>query len=126
MDRLQLDQFKNMITGLMEDVDRPLGRRDEIAVESTPDALDQVQRAADRELALRQLELDSSRLRGLRNALERIEDGSYGTCQRCDSEISFKRLKAVPWAAYCLQCQEFADQEGEESREELVPALMER
>jgi DnaK suppressor protein len=115
MNANQLEEFRHILEELLEGLDDPFGRRDEIAVENTPDALDQVQNAADRALAIRQLELDSSRLRGLKDALGRIEDGSYGTCLRCDEDISLKRLKALPWAAYCIACQDAADQEETEA-----------
>ena len=82
MNASQLEEFRQILEELLEGLEDPFGRREEIAVENTPDALDQVQNAADRALAIRQLELDSSRLRGLKNALSRIEDGSYGTCLR--------------------------------------------
>jgi DnaK suppressor protein len=126
MEVIQFENFKHIIEDLLRGQEDPLGRRDEIAVESTPDTLDQVQKAADRALAIRQLELDSNRLRGLRDALARIEDGTYGTCLRCDGEISLKRLKAVPWAAYCLACQEAADHEESEAaeREELAAGMI--
>ena len=42
-------------------------------------------------------------------ALRRIEDGSFGVCLHCEEDISPKRLAAVPWAAFCIQCQEIAD-----------------
>lgn len=38
-------------------------------------------------------------------ALERISDGTYGSCERCGGEIDFARLKAVPYASLCMQCQ---------------------
>jgi len=115
MDASQLEHFRHILEELLEGLEDPFGRRDEIAVENTPDALDQVQNAADRALAIRQLELDSSRLRGLKDALGRIEDGSYGICLRCDEDISLKRLKALPWAAYCINCQDAADREESEA-----------
>src|SRR5260370_40634753 len=117
MEVIQFENFKHIIEDLLRGQEDPLGRRDESAVESPPDTLDQVQKAAVRALAIRPLELDSNRLRGLRDALARIEDGTYGTCLRCDGEISLKRLKAGPWAAYCLACQEAADHEESEAAE---------
>jgi DnaK suppressor protein len=111
MEDIEVGQFRRALEELLAGLDEPLARRHEIAVENTPDALDQVQNAADRALAIRQLELDSSRLRGLREALGRVMDGTYGMCLRCDCEISMKRLKAVPWTPYCLQCQEAVDHE---------------
>jgi DnaK suppressor protein len=122
MDTVQVEEFKHILEGLLAGLEDPFGRREEIAVENTPDALDQVQNAADRALAIRQLELDFNRLRNLKDALERIADGTYGTCLRCDAEISLKRLKAVPWAAFCIGCQEAADHEESEAavREEFA------
>jgi DnaK suppressor protein len=56
-----------------------------------------------RDLALRdrahqQLELVDA-------ALRRIDDGTFGTCQRCARPIAPERLEALPWAAYCIDCQ---------------------
>jgi DnaK suppressor protein len=68
-----------------------------------------VQFAASRELSTRNLERESSLLRQVRAALDRIADGTYGACLQCEEEISPKRLKAVPWATLCIGCQEQAD-----------------
>jgi len=50
--------------------------------------------------------LDAKLLREVEAALQRIENGTYGICQECEEEISVKRLNAVPWARYCVKCQE--------------------
>lgn len=42
----------------------------------------------------------------IRDALTRMNDGTYGKCLRCKRRISEKRLDAVPWAPFCLSCQE--------------------
>lgn len=39
-------------------------------------------------------------------ALERLDTGEYGVCQACEEPISDKRLKVLPWAKYCVPCQE--------------------
>jgi DnaK suppressor protein len=44
-------------------------------------------------------------------ALDRIDAGTYGTCQRCGSPIGAERLEALPWAAYCIDCQRLVDRE---------------
>ncbi len=44
-------------------------------------------------------------------ALERIDEGTYGTCQRCGNPIAAERLEALPWAAYCIDCQRLVDRE---------------
>lgn len=43
-------------------------------------------------------------------ALERLDGGEYGTCMECEEKISRKRLDAVPWARYCVPCQEKIEQ----------------
>ena len=45
-------------------------------------------------------------LREVSDALLRIEHGTYGVCMECEEEISTKRLDALPWAKYCVTCQE--------------------
>jgi DnaK suppressor protein len=50
--------------------------------------------------------LDMKLLREVQDALRRIELGSYGNCPGCEEPISPKRLDAVPWAKYCVKCQE--------------------
>ena len=45
-------------------------------------------------------------LREIDEAIDRIEDGDYGTCLECETPISLKRLEAVSWAKYCVTCQE--------------------
>jgi len=50
--------------------------------------------------------LDVMLLREIDEALRRMEAGDYGTCMECDEAMSTKRLQAVPWARYCVTCQE--------------------
>jgi DnaK suppressor protein len=123
MERAELEQFERILRGLLEVAEQPLRWREEIAVENAPDTIDRVQRAAEREMAIRQIESESSRLQSLKFSLEQIEQGLYGICQRCDEEIGLKRLKAVPWAAYCIKCQDIADREKRETGGDELPEL---
>jgi len=50
--------------------------------------------------------IDMKLLREVSDALRRIEAGHYGICLECEEPISQKRLDAVPWARYCVTCQE--------------------
>jgi DnaK suppressor protein len=50
--------------------------------------------------------IDMKLLREISDALHRIEQGTYGTCLECEEPISVKRLEAVPWARFCVACQE--------------------
>jgi DnaK suppressor protein len=63
-------------------------------------------------LFLNRNSLDLHLLREVDGALRRIEEGTYGTCAECEEPISPKRLKAVPWARYCVTCQERLSEDG--------------
>ena len=126
MTKNELNKYKNILETKRTELESVLRNRDAIAIEKSPDALDEVQHAAERELAIRNLDRESSLLRNVRAALRRIDNESYGVCLHCEEEISPKRLNAVPWTPYCIRCQEMADRhrESEEGElfEELVPA----
>ncbi len=102
-------EYKAILEQKQADLLKVLRKRDEIAIEKSADELDEVQRAAERELAVRNLNRESRLLRDVKAALRRIADGSYGVCVHCEEEISPKRIAAVPWTPFCLQCQEAAD-----------------
>ncbi len=109
MTKIELDKYKTVLETKLKELSDALRNREDIAIEKTPDALDEVQLAGERELAIRNLDRDSNMLRQIRRALARINDGSYGICLHCDEDISPKRVNAVPWAAYCIKCQEQVD-----------------
>ncbi len=50
--------------------------------------------------------IDMKLLREIADALHRIDQGTYGVCLECEEPISTKRLDAVPWARFCVTCQE--------------------
>ena len=55
-------------------------------------------------------ENESRQLALIDEALLRIDDEEYGPCQNCQNAINPKRLAAIPWARYCLNCQELLEQ----------------
>jgi DnaK suppressor protein len=55
-------------------------------------------------------ENESRQLALVDEALLRVEDEEYGLCQNCEKTINQKRLAAIPWARYCLDCQELVEQ----------------
>jgi RNA polymerase-binding protein DksA len=64
------------------------------------------------EFNLELLERDGSTLREIVEALERIENGTYGACENCGQLILKERLKAVPHARFCIDCQRKAERDG--------------
>lgn len=83
--------------------------REAIAVERLADVIDDVQCTNERELALSTINMHWRTLRAIDEALQRIDDGTFGVCEECEGPIQQKRLLAVPWAAMCLDCQEAKD-----------------
>ena len=61
--------------------------------------------------------IDVMLLREIDQAVVRMNDGSFGTCQECSEPISLKRLEALPWALYCVSCQEELSSEAAEQPE---------
>ena len=112
MQQADLENSKAILLSLLEQMEQPLHHRDEIAVENAPDTIDRVQRAAERELTISRIESGFNRLQSIRLALQRIDEGTYGTCMRCDGVIGNKRLNALPWASHCVTCQDIADHEA--------------
>ncbi len=91
--------------------------REEILIENAAEDFDRLQQQMNREVAIRNLDRESKLLKEVNAAMKRVEEGSYGTCLRCEEEIPEKRMKAVPWAAYCVPCQEAIERQraaGEE------------
>jgi DnaK suppressor protein len=109
MTRSELNKFRQTLEAKRAELAAVLRRRDVIAIEKSPDAIDEVQWAADRELAIRNLDRESNLMRNVRAALRRLDEGSFGVCAHCEEPLSPKRLAAVPWAALCIRCQEAAD-----------------
>ncbi len=75
----------------------------------TPDPVDLAVRNYSKNVMLAVSENESRQLVLINEAIERIDDDEYGLCQNCESEINPKRLNAVPWARYCLNCQELVE-----------------
>jgi DnaK suppressor protein len=109
MTKSDLNTYRNVLEVKQVDLLQVVRNRDGIAIEKSPDSLDEVQHATERELAIRNLDRESNLLRNVRAALRRIEDSSFGVCLNCEEHISPKRLAAVPWTPFCIECQELAD-----------------
>jgi DnaK suppressor protein len=72
----------------------------------TPDEVEFAVKCAEQDLYAQTADLRSQTLREVESALKRVSVGSYGVCESCGEEISPARLKAIPWARYCVTCQE--------------------
>jgi DnaK suppressor protein len=72
--------------------------------ETFPDPTDRASLESDRNFMLRIRGRERRLLLKIEEALERIEDGSFGSCERCGEDISEERLKARPVTTHCIEC----------------------
>jgi DnaK suppressor protein len=77
--------------------------------EGENDVLDRMQSMTRRDEAVTFLHTLTQTLADVNAALAAMQEGSYGTCAECGELIASKRLRAIPWAAHCIRCQEFID-----------------
>ena len=72
--------------------------------ENFPDPTDRAALEADRNFMLRIRDRESKLIKKIKQALERIENDTYGICESCGEEITVKRLKARPVTSQCIEC----------------------
>jgi DnaK suppressor protein len=101
------NDYRSVLLAKRAEVLQGLHRREDIHVVQTNEQVETVQLAAQRDYAVHILELEGTLLRQIDASLARIDDGEFGICLECEQPISPKRLNAVPWASYCLNCQEY-------------------
>ena len=81
----------------------------ESADDGTEDIVDRANNAYNRELMFSLSDNERATLLQIENALRRMDDGIYGKCSNCGQSINILRLEAVPWARFCIDCQELAE-----------------
>ncbi len=78
----------------------------EVTLDDAPDAADQAVQSYQKELLFSQGTSGHEQLSLVRLALERLHEGTYGACVHCGETIGIKRLEALPWTPYCIECRE--------------------
>ena len=116
MTKTEVNRFRAVLTARVAELERFTRNRDGIRVERSADQLDEIQAASQRTLAVCNLDREFNQLRQARAALRRIQEGNFGVCQGCDEDIHPKRLAAVPWATFCIRCEEATERNVEETR----------
>lgn len=96
-------QMRDQELARLEELARTETRHDALAL---PDDLDNARSQEDLDVHISLIDLAESRLRAAMDALARLEQGEFGICPECGDEISFERLRAVPMAARCIDCQQ--------------------
>lgn len=83
------------------------GRAADLTVHSgETELIDHIQGMAGRDETAIMLNRFSSTLEDVERALRAISKGNYGVCAMCEEPIAFRRLQTIPWAEYCIRCQE--------------------
>lgn len=110
MDKKKLDSFKKRLEERQQSLRKTVSRTEEdgrIAdQDSAQDIADRAASSYTKEFLFSQSNNDRQLLQMVETALQRIREGTFGECVSCGNEINAKRLEAVPWTRYCIECQE--------------------
>jgi DnaK suppressor protein len=108
MDKQSLDFFRSLLHERLEEL---IGKADTTRTSMTgggaapfPDPTDRATLETDRSFTLRIRDRERKLIAKIQEALERIEEGTYGTCEICGGDISEKRLRARPVTTMCIAC----------------------
>jgi DnaK suppressor protein len=121
MKEADVNEFRTLLLAKRKETVGQSHRREDIWIVQSNELIETVQLAGQREFAARGLERDTKKLMQIGAALKRIDAGEFGICLDCEEAISSKRLTAVPWAGYCLRCQELHD--AQETTDTVEPKL---
>jgi DnaK suppressor protein len=117
-----LESYRGMLLTKKEQVLAGLGIKfDTLAKMGRVAEEDQAQLSHDEFVSLRLNSLDYVQLRLITEALDRIDSGDYGVCLGCETQIPAKRLQALPWARYCVACQDRAASDNDSEPGDIRP-----
>src|SRR4051812_11288103 len=105
------EALQEMRSTLLRSVQADLAQGREASKDEGMDTYDLASDARDREINLILNDRDRDKLQAIDDALARIDEGSYGVCESCESDVAEGRLEALPFTRLCISCQ--ADREKE-------------
>jgi DnaK suppressor protein len=109
----KVDHFRQLLETRITELERVLAAAEREARASETKHADPADQAAseyDKQALAHQAANMRKSLAGLRQALKALQEGRFGECADCGGEIESKRLEAIPWARYCIACQEAREQ----------------
>jgi DnaK suppressor protein len=110
MDKKKLDTFKKRLEERQQALRKAVSRTEEDGrvadQDSAQDIADRAANSYTKEFLFSQSNNDRQLLNMVETALQRMREGTFGECVNCGNEINSKRLEAVPWTRYCIECQE--------------------
>ncbi|MBW1708775.1 MAG: RNA polymerase-binding protein DksA [Deltaproteobacteria bacterium] len=107
MNQKKIDYFKDLLNGRVNEL---LGQADATVVNMTdagdnfPDPADRASLESDRSFTLRIRDRERKLINKIQEALQRIEDGTFGICESCGEDIELKRMEARPVTTLCIKC----------------------
>jgi len=115
MKKITLEEFRGLLQQQMEELVQDAGKTvSGMTEEKTnfPDPTDRAALESDRNFELRIRDRERKLINKIRQAIERIDDGSFGLCENCEEEIGVERLRARPVTTLCIDCK--TEQERQE------------
>jgi DnaK suppressor protein len=106
------ETLEGMRSQLLRNVQKDLQEGRETQKDEGMDTYDVASESRDREINLVLADRERDKLQAIDDALSRIEDGSYGVCESCDSDIAEGRLEALPFTRVCVNCQAEREKEA--------------
>lgn len=104
------ERFRKRLLQVREEIIGQMRQRDvsaqEIGQNGIKDIGDESVTISDRHLLMSLSENERVKLIEVDEALDRIENGSFGICEECEEPIALKRLEVIPNARYCIRCKE--------------------
>ena|SRR3989339_467550 len=107
MNKKELAKFEKTLTVKRDDLLKIVKSKKEhdLTDVEVGDEVDSASQNVEKELLFELNDNEKMILDAIESALRRIEKGSFGTCESCREKISDKRLNAIPWVRYCIDCQ---------------------
>ena len=102
----QLNNRRAALEAKLRELTGVFQNRSELTIENSPDILDRIQMATDRDVLAQRMNISARILSDVRRALDSLENGDDAICEDCNEQISPRRLNAIPWAQVCMKCQE--------------------
>jgi DnaK suppressor protein len=116
MGKKEREEFRKTLLQKKETIVRKLSEltneSKEMETNVAQDVIDKAETSYTKEFLLSLSDADREQLLFIDEALKRLKRDEFGVCQICHQEIGRKRLEAVPWTPYCIDCQEKAEEES--------------
>jgi DnaK suppressor protein len=110
------EQLLDMRTKLLHEMDLEAKAEREGNKDEGLDTYDLASEERDREISFILSDREHSKIRNIDDALERMQEGSYGVCDSCGLEIAEERLSAMPFTRLCRDCQQEHEREARSQR----------